>query len=415
MAIEIVEWTTGSGTGRHLGGHGVTPGRNWGPPLADRRTRATLHPEPPADPDRRRSAHSYSGRCTWPALAQGRWPWTRKARGRCGCASLVLEAPARTVILRRPPLEDLLGRQAYTAERDVTVRPGYGGSNGPKPRPARLPRARRLRPRWELGCWRNPAGPPGAQASGWHVEVQGRPTTNGAELIAWVHEAIDQRLPVSVAETRCVHPLLLRPSATPLGPGRRPRHESRCTSSNPRLRHATRVLSGTPRWWPGVGGAGTIAGFGLLSYRLALQGHRPRFGAPAQGTRDEAGRRRKDRVCGFVVTVFRSNYRPKKRPGGAGVAAKKAGGQVMPHRGCRELRGRFFSPTEWRKLARLREAGLGIVFVAGGLTASARVSQTRGFIRAPGTQASPGYGGIIQLYSRHASAGTRMTAGRGFD
>ncbi len=95
---------------------------------------------------------------------------------------------------------------------------------------------------------------------GLHVEV--RQTDDEAELIGWVHEAIDQRLPV-----------VLNPAAfTHYSYGLRDALAMRTAPlievhiSNPAARESFRhhsVVAGVAD--------GTIAGFGLLSYRLALQ------------------------------------------------------------------------------------------------------------------------------------------------
>ena len=105
---------------------------------------------------------------------------------------------------------------------------------------------------------------------GLHVEV--RQTDDEAELIAWVHEAIDQRLPV-----------VLNPAAfTHYSYGLRDALAMRTAPlievhiSNPAARESfrhTSVVAGVAD--------GTIAGFGLLSYRLALQAI-AELDAPAQ-------------------------------------------------------------------------------------------------------------------------------------
>jgi 3-dehydroquinate dehydratase II len=105
---------------------------------------------------------------------------------------------------------------------------------------------------------------------GLHVDV--RQTDDEAELIGWVHEAIDQRLPV-----------VLNPAAfTHYSYGLRDALAMRTAPlievhiSNPAARESFRhhsVVAGVAD--------GTIAGFGLLSYRLALQAI-AEIGAPVQ-------------------------------------------------------------------------------------------------------------------------------------
>ena len=94
------------------------------------------------------------------------------------------------------------------------------------------------------------------------LEVEVRQTDDEAELIGWVHEAIDQRLPV-----------VLNPAAfTHYSYGLRDALAMRTAPlievhiSNPAARESFRhhsVVAGVAD--------GTIAGFGLMSYRLALQ------------------------------------------------------------------------------------------------------------------------------------------------
>ena len=148
---------------------------------------------------------------------------------------------------------------------------------------------------------------------GLHVEV--RQTDDEAELIAWVHEAIDQRLPV-----------VLNPAAfTHYSYGLRDALAMRTAPlievhiSNPAARESfrhTSVVAGVAD--------GTIAGFGLLSYRLALQAI-AELAAPAQD--DGEGR---PAAQGPLRLPF---YAPRaKRSGGASVAAEGGTGCAS---GCR--------------------------------------------------------------------------------
>src|SRR5215470_6998877 len=105
---------------------------------------------------------------------------------------------------------------------------------------------------------------------GLHVEV--RQTDDEAELIAWVHEAIDQRLPVVLNPAAFTHYSYgLRDALAMRTAPLIEVHISNPAAREP-FRH-TSVVAGVAD--------GTIAGFGLLSYQLALQAI-AEMGAPAQ-------------------------------------------------------------------------------------------------------------------------------------
>lgn len=95
---------------------------------------------------------------------------------------------------------------------------------------------------------------------GLHVEV--RQTDDEAELIKWVHEAIDGRLPVVINPAAFTHYSYALRDA--LAQRTAPVVEVHIT--NPAAREAFRHVSVVA----GVAD-GTVAGFGLLSYQLALQ------------------------------------------------------------------------------------------------------------------------------------------------
>lgn len=98
------------------------------------------------------------------------------------------------------------------------------------------------------------------RALGLHVEV--RQSDDEAELIGWVHEAIDGRFPVVINPAAFTHYSYALRDA--LAQRTAPVVEVHIT--NPAAREAFRhvsVVSGVAD--------GTVAGFGLLSYQLALQ------------------------------------------------------------------------------------------------------------------------------------------------
>jgi 3-dehydroquinate dehydratase II len=102
-----------------------------------------------------------------------------------------------------------------------------------------------------------------------HVEV--RQTDDEAELIGWVHEAIDQRLPVVLNPAAFTHYSYALRDALAM----RTAPLIEVHISNPAARESFRhnsVVAGVAD--------GTIAGFGLLSYRLALSAI-AELGAPA--------------------------------------------------------------------------------------------------------------------------------------
>ena len=112
-----------------------------------------------------------------------------------------------------------------------------------------------------------------------HVEV--RQTDDEAELIGWVHEAIDGRLPI-----------VLNPAAfTHYSYALRDAHAMRTAPlvevhlSNPAAREAFRHTSVVA-----AVADGTVAGFGLMSYRLALHAIADMTGGAGQaGDAGQAG------------------------------------------------------------------------------------------------------------------------------
>ena len=108
------------------------------------------------------------------------------------------------------------------------------------------------------------------RALGLRVEV--RQTDDEAELIGWVHEAIDQRLPVVLNPAAFTHYSYALRDALAM----RTAPLIEVHISNPAARESFRhnsVVAGVAD--------GTIAGFGLLSYRLALSAI-AELGAPAR-------------------------------------------------------------------------------------------------------------------------------------
>jgi 3-dehydroquinate dehydratase II len=98
------------------------------------------------------------------------------------------------------------------------------------------------------------------RALGLHVEV--RQTEDEAELIGWVHEALDGRFPMVINAAAFTHYSYALRDA--LAQRTAPVVEVHIT--NPAAREAFRHVSVVA----GVAD-GTVAGFGLMSYQLALQ------------------------------------------------------------------------------------------------------------------------------------------------
>ena len=96
------------------------------------------------------------------------------------------------------------------------------------------------------------------------VEIDLRQTDDEAELIGWIHEAVDRRLPVVLNPAAFTHySYALRDAAAQLKTAGVPLIEVHL--SNPHAREAfrhTSVISGVA--------TGVIAGFGSDSYRLAV-------------------------------------------------------------------------------------------------------------------------------------------------
>jgi len=108
------------------------------------------------------------------------------------------------------------------------------------------------------------------RALGLHVDV--RQTDDEAELIGWVHEAIDHRLPVVLNPAAFTHYSYALRDALAM----RTAPLIEVHISNPAARESFRhnsVVAGVAD--------GTIAGFGLLSYRLALRAI-AELGAPGE-------------------------------------------------------------------------------------------------------------------------------------
>ncbi len=98
------------------------------------------------------------------------------------------------------------------------------------------------------------------RALGLHVEV--RQTDDEAELIGWIHDAIDQNLPVVINPAAFTHYSYALRDALAMRTA--PVIEVHITNPAARetFRH-TSVVAGVAD--------GTIAGFGVMSYQLALQ------------------------------------------------------------------------------------------------------------------------------------------------
>ena len=96
------------------------------------------------------------------------------------------------------------------------------------------------------------------------VEIDLRQTDDEAELIGWIHEAVDRRLPVVLNPAAFTHySYALRDAAAQLAQAGVPLVEVHLSNPHSRetFRH-TSVISGVA--------TGVIAGFGADSYRLAI-------------------------------------------------------------------------------------------------------------------------------------------------
>lgn len=96
------------------------------------------------------------------------------------------------------------------------------------------------------------------------VEIDLRQTDDEAELIGWLHEAVDRRTPVVLNPAAFTHySYALRDAAAQLSTARVPLVEVHLSNPHTRetFRH-TSVISGVA--------TGVIAGFGADSYRLAI-------------------------------------------------------------------------------------------------------------------------------------------------
>ena len=94
------------------------------------------------------------------------------------------------------------------------------------------------------------------------LEVEVRQTDDEAELVGWIHEAADQRLPVVLNPAAFTHYAYALRDALAMHTA--PLIEVHI--SNPAARESFRHTSVVA-----AVADGTIAGFGLMSYRLALQ------------------------------------------------------------------------------------------------------------------------------------------------
>lgn len=103
-----------------------------------------------------------------------------------------------------------------------------------------------------------------AQQAPTGVQVEVRQTDDEAELVSWIHEAVDQRIPVILNPAAFTHySYALRDAAAQLSSSGIPLIEVHI--SNPHARETFRhqsVISGVA--------SGVIAGFGFDSYSLAL-------------------------------------------------------------------------------------------------------------------------------------------------
>lgn len=96
------------------------------------------------------------------------------------------------------------------------------------------------------------------------IEAEVRQTDNEAELIAWIHEAVDAKTPVVLNPAAFTHySYALRDACAMLG-GIVPLIEVHLTNPHTRetFRH-TSVISGVA--------TGVIAGFGIAGYRMAAE------------------------------------------------------------------------------------------------------------------------------------------------
>ena len=98
------------------------------------------------------------------------------------------------------------------------------------------------------------------RALGLHVEV--RQTDDEAELIGWVHEAIDQRLPVVLNPAAFTHYSYALRDALAMRTAPLVEVHISNPAARERFRHNSVIAAVAD---------GTIAGFGLLSYQLALE------------------------------------------------------------------------------------------------------------------------------------------------
>lgn len=107
---------------------------------------------------------------------------------------------------------------------------------------------------------------------GLHVEV--RQTDDEAELIEWVHEAIDQRLPVVLNPAAFTHYSYALRDALAMRTAPLVEVHISNPAAREQFRHTSVVASVAD---------GTIAGFGLMSYQLALQAIANLAAAPGEG------------------------------------------------------------------------------------------------------------------------------------
>jgi len=156
-----------------------------------------------------------------------------------------------------------------------------------------------------------------------HVEV--RQTDDEAELIRWVHEARRRPHPGG-AEPGCVHALLLRAAG-------------RARDAHRAAGRGAPVQPGRARVVPahlrgGRGGRRTVAGFGLLSYQLALQAIADLAARQRPGT---VVRRRRTRAPWLQTPWTRSPW-PRRRCRRRSDCADRVHGSRQDHRRAAAVR-----------------------------------------------------------------------------
>ena len=131
----------------------------------------------------------------WPRAAATRWPSTRRPGGQ-HLRLVVLDGLARPGILADPPEELLARAYAGGAEHADGAR-----AQRAEPGQARVPRARRLR-HGDLDDLRQACAATAAELG---LAVDFRQTDDESQLIAWVHEAADGRMPIVLNPAAFTH------------------------------------------------------------------------------------------------------------------------------------------------------------------------------------------------------------------